>query len=127
MDYSLLFTIAFNPDYVKKHPDHFERVLNFDGSEGDFVKPYKLKEIYTDKVEDRRKKLAEHDEEKQLENEIERRNTIKVFANTNNVEEEFLIFMSGWTREELEEDNKARAIGNKNSTADVKPYSFEKF
>jgi len=40
MDYSLLFVISFNPAYVNKFKDQFEKKEN--GEIGELVKPYKL-------------------------------------------------------------------------------------
>ena len=37
MDYSLLFCVSFNPNYVKKYPDLFES-----NSKGELLKPYRL-------------------------------------------------------------------------------------
>lgn len=39
MDYSLLFTVSFNPDFIKKFKDRFIETEN-----GELLKPYKLKE-----------------------------------------------------------------------------------
>lgn len=41
MDYSLLFVIAFNPEYIKKYPEKFQKAKNGEES-GELAKPYKL-------------------------------------------------------------------------------------
>ena len=37
MDYSLLFVISFNPDYIEKFKDEF-----IEDKDGELLKPYKL-------------------------------------------------------------------------------------
>ena len=87
MDYSLLFVIAFNPNYVKKFPEQFEQ------ENGVLVKPYKL--VKKEKFENAKLK------EKRFKQKYTR------------LTQEFIQKMSGYTKEEFEErENQIRELGH---------------
>lgn len=133
MDYSLLLTVAFNPKYVAAHPDAFCKKKGVTGNDLDeFVKPYKLK--YPDLLADREVKLQAREQELQAKEDIEedskrKRNNTRVFSNHYSlIEEEFLTYMSGHTRQELVTENERRASLGDQTTARVQlVYNFERF
>lgn len=125
MDYSLLLTIAFNPQYVEKFPDRFEKVINKDGKE-DFAKPYMLKEVWTTKIEDKEIKLKHREEELKIDSELSGGNS--VFDGFSHLEQDFLVYMSGFTKQELEDENRNRLkMSMQTRTIEIKGYNFEKF
>lgn len=101
MDYSLLFVIAFNPKYVKLHPDKFAHIG--DDEEGVLVenmneikKPYNLKESHSEKIELLKENLKFTDEAKAQRGRYGL-HLYDIYPWMTQKERNFVVYMSGYT------------------------------